>query len=375
MRVLIDYRPALREPTGVGEYIHRLVEALPETVVERGPLAVTVFSSSWRDRLTRSLPPQVSSVDLRWPVRVLNLLWHRCRWPTIERLTGQQFDVVHAPHPLLVPARHAAQVVTVHDLDFLDHPERTAGEIRRDYPRLVRRHVHLADRVVVPSRYTAERVHTELDVPGEKISLCPNGVPEWVPRSSWPRPGHLLFVGTLAPRKNVRTLLAAYEQILVRRPDVPDLVLAGGIPKGAEGLEAARRMPLAAKVRLPGYVAEDELRGLYGGARMLILPSFDEGFGRPVLEAMTMGVPVVASARGAVPEIVDDAGLLFDPADTQALVAAIERVLDDEGLVRTLVRRGFERARRYTWHASALALRDAYDRAVEDHLANRHRRA
>src|SRR5687767_309304 len=133
MRILADYRPALRERTGVGEYLHQLVRAYAAA----HPGEVTLFTSSWKDRPAPALASElgVRIVDLHIPVRVLNLLWHRASWPPVEALAGD-FDVVHAAHPLLIPARHAAKVITIHDLFFLAHPERTAAEIRRDYPAL-----------------------------------------------------------------------------------------------------------------------------------------------------------------------------------------------------------------------------------------------
>src|SRR5688572_19788566 len=128
MRIVVDYRPALRERTGIGEYIHQLVSAY--TRANRD--AVALFTSSWKDRpapdLSRELGAEV--IDRRIPVRVLNYLWHRAEWPPIETVAGR-CDVVHAPHPLLIPSRHAAQVVTIHDLFFLAEPERTRAEIRR----------------------------------------------------------------------------------------------------------------------------------------------------------------------------------------------------------------------------------------------------
>ena len=96
-------------------------------------------------------------IDRRVPVKVLNFAWHRLEWPAAETLARAQFDVTHSSHPLLLPARDAAQVVTIHDLNFLAHPERTRAEIRRDYPALVRSHAQRADRVVVPSRTPSSR--------------------------------------------------------------------------------------------------------------------------------------------------------------------------------------------------------------------------
>ncbi len=122
LRILLDYRPALRERTGVGEYAHELAAALARQL--QPPDRLTLFSSSWKDRLPAEPVAGADTVDLRVPVRILNAAWHRLGWPPVERFAGA-IDVAHSLHPLLMPARSARQVVTVHDLDFLDHPERT----------------------------------------------------------------------------------------------------------------------------------------------------------------------------------------------------------------------------------------------------------
>ncbi len=372
MRVLIDYRPALRRRTGVGEFIHQSVCALARLAAsENGEetLDLTVFSASWRDRLTGSadpLPDGIRSIDRRIPVRILNRAWRSMEWPPIEMLAGGAFDVVHSPEPLLIPARDGARVVTIHDLDFLDHPERAEGEARRDYPVLARQHAQRADRIVVPSRWTASEVARRLDVPTQRIAVCPHGAPEISQRDVLPSDGHLLFVGTLAPRKNIAGLIDAYERFLQRVPEAPPLVLAGALPDGpAPGWRArCAAPPLAGKVRLTGYVDGPTRDSLYAGARALALMSFDEGFGLPVLEAMACGVPVVASNRGALPEVTGDAGLIVDPDDTEALARTLQRIVSDETLAHRCVARGYERARAFTWEASARALRETYREAV-----------
>jgi len=155
VRVLIDYRPALRERSGVGEYTHELARALlalyPRSA-DGDSLELTLFSSSWKDRLSPA--PELAGaarIDRRVPVSVLNLAWHRLGWPPIEVVAGGRFDVAHSSHPLLMPSQDAAQIVTIHDLDFLAHPERTGAEIRRDYPHLVGKHARRADAVIVSS--------------------------------------------------------------------------------------------------------------------------------------------------------------------------------------------------------------------------------
>ena len=368
MRIVIDYRAALKDRSGVGEYTHQLVRALltRSTSPTVESLDITVFSSSTRDRLADD--PELAGarrVDRRVPVRLLNLAWHRLGWPPAESLVNGQFDVAHSLHPLLMPARDAAQVITIHDLNFLQHPERTRAEIRRDYPALVKEHAHRADHVIVISMFTAREVQRLLGVPADRISVCCPGAPSWPPRSAQPQNGYILFFGTLEPRKNLGALLDAYEMLAARRASLPELVLAGkATEQSGPWLERIQRAPLNGKVRHIGYVAPDDRANLYAGACILVQPSFDEGFGLTVLEAMTVGVPVVAANAGALPEVGGDAVLLVPPTDPIAIAAAIERLLDDEALVADCVARGLRRSAEYSWEKTADHAVDAYERAL-----------
>ena len=363
MRVLIDYRPALRQRTGVGEYAHQLATALVPRLPPGGQ--VVLFSSSWKDRLPPSAVEGAARVDWRIPVSALNLAWHRLGWPPVELLAGS-VDVAHSMHPLRLPARRGAQVVTIHDLFFLDAPDRTAAEIRRDYAPLAAAHAQAADEVIAVSEYTARQVTARLHVPRERITICSPGAPRWKPRRTPPTPGSILFVGTIEPRKNVPGLLAAYRQLVSRVPSAPPLLLAGGVydRDSADVIADLARPPLAGRVRHLGYVSGERRERLYREASMLVLPSFEEGFGMPVLEAMSMGVPVIASNRGALPEVVGDAGLLMAPEDPAGFADAMERLLADDGLARECAERGIERARAFSWTASAERLLEAYGRAV-----------
>ena len=369
MRILVDYRPALRARTGVGEYMHEIVRAY--TAAHHDDVAV--FTSSWKDRPSPDTATRLRArvVDRRIPVRVLNYLWHRMEWPSIEALAGP-LDVVHAAHPLMIPARRAARVVTVHDLYFLDHPERTTAEIRRDYPALTAQHARRAEAVITPSQYTKELVVQRLGVPADRVYACPFGAPPWriVGRQpNVPREGYLLFVGTLVARKNVATLLDAYERLLGVMAGAPRLLIVGGsTPDSTEWLERLSQPPLAGHAEHVGYLEEDRRESLYAGARALVLPSLDEGFGVPALEAMSAGVPVIASNRGALPEVIADAGTLLDPNDVDGFAAAMERAARDDAWVMAQGRAGLARAASFTWHATAQRLRQAYSDAVQRRL-------
>jgi glycosyltransferase involved in cell wall biosynthesis len=365
VRIVIDYRPALRARTGVGEHIHQVTTALART----GNDEITVFSSSWKDRLPATLATgltNVRTVDRRVPVRALNLAWHRLGWPPIEAIAGGGYDIAHSPHPLLLPSRSAAQVVTIHDLHFLSHPERTSAEIRRDYPALVGAHARRADGIIVVSRFVAGEVQRRFQIPAGRIAVCPNGAPEWKgPPAAADASGYLLFVGTIEPRKNLEGLLEGYGRLLSRHTGAPRLVIAGRPDAdGGRLLAGLDRPPFAGHVEYRGYVPAEEREALYKGAQALILPSFDEGFGIPALEAMSAGVPVIVSERAALPEVVGDAGLYVEPDDVESITAALERLVGDPELRAACARRGLERARQFTWAQTARGVRRAYDDAL-----------
>ena len=363
MRILIDYRPALRERTGVGEYAHELARALLELLAPSDSLVL--FSSSWKDRLARDVIPGAQVVDSRVPVRLLNFAWHRLEWPAVERFASR-VDVAHSLHPLLMPSERGAQVVTVHDLHFLDAPEHTAAEVRRDYSSLIRSHVARADGVIVNSHATAARVQSELSVAREAIAVCPPGAPSWRRAEPYARRGPILFMGTIEPRKNIQVLLKAYVELLETRPDAPPLVLAGKVAPSCQAMMGQiNEPPLAGRVRQLGYVNTSERERLFREASLVVLPSLDEGFGMPVLEAMTAGVPVVASNRGAIPEIAGGAAQLVEPEDAAGFTAAMDRVLGDESIARRSIAAGLVRAEWYTWKSSATTLLGAYAKAIE----------
>jgi glycosyltransferase involved in cell wall biosynthesis len=365
VRILVDYRPALRQRTGVGEYIHQLACAAAR--VNRDE--IVLFTSSWKDRPAASIAAETGAqvIDRRIPVALLNYLWHRSEWPPIETLAGA-VDVAHSAHPLLMPTKHAAQVVTIHDLFFLSHVDQTAAEIRRDYPALAGAHARRADAVITSTQYGRGQVIERLGVPADRIYVCPPGAPEWQTLGQAPNvptDGCILFVGTLEPRKNIGALLDAYARAVTRRPNMPKLILAGRATDAAtEWLTRITTAPLSGHVEHLGYVDNDQRENLYRSARVLVMPSLDEGFGLPALEAMSAGVPVIVSSRGSLPEVVQDAGAQVDPDDADALADALERAAFDQPWAIRAATAGLERARAFTWTGSAVTLRRAYVEAV-----------
>jgi glycosyltransferase involved in cell wall biosynthesis len=353
-----DVRPSLSRPTGVGTYVLGLAERLPG--LAPGDL-FHYFSASVKERYPRrGWPQNVHLVDRRLPVRGLNFAWNRLGWPPLDRLVGAPLDLVHSPTPLLIPARRAKRVVTLHDLFFLKHPDLVGGEVRRDYVGLVRDHARRADGVLCVSEYTAAEARRLLDVPPEKIAVTPHGVDpyyrekvaapqveEALRHLRLPRAG-ILYVGTDEKRKNLVTLVMAYLTLARRRRDLPPLVLAG---PGSDWSQGGSR--IGPQILATGYLEKPAVRALMAASAMLVLPSLEEGFGLPVVEAMAAGLPVVCSGGSALAEVAGDAALLVDPHDPTGLAHAMERLLEEATLARELRRRGLERSRLFDWNDTA----------------------
>jgi glycosyltransferase involved in cell wall biosynthesis len=363
MVIGFDLRPALRSPTGVGAYAMALADRMPSLAPAHRFL---FFSASLRDRFaSHTWPSNARLHDARIPVRLLNFAWNRLSWPTLDALVRTSLDLVHSPHPLVVPSRSGRHVVTVHDLFFLKRPELTRAEVRRDYAPLVRSHVARADAIVCVSEYTASDLMRLLDVPHARITVIPNGVD---PRFRTPPPpndvaralerhglrdGFLLHVGSDEPRKNLSRLVAAHAQLASRRPETPPLALVGPVT----------RRP-GDSIRALGYLDPSELRALMSAASALVLVSLEEGFGLPVLEAMAAGLPVVCSRGSALSELTSGAAVEVDATSVDSIALGVEKVLTESRLREDLREAGVARSRQFSWDAAAAATVDLYQRTA-----------
>src|SRR5262245_2114305 len=353
----LDVRPSLSKPTGVGTYVLGLLDRLPALAPDD---RFTYFTASFKERYpTRTWPPNVRLVDRRIPVYGLNASWNRLGWPPLDRLVDRALDLVHSPTPLLIPSKRGRRIVTLHDLFFLKHPELVDGETRRDFVTLVRDHVKRADGVICVSEYTAAEARRLLDVPEEKIAVTPHGVDpafreepqpaqvdDTLRRLRLPR-GGILYVGSAEKRKNLVTLVMAYMTLAPRRR-LPPLVLAGPGSDWAQGGSYSGPQIVAT-----GYLERPDVRSLMAASAALVLPSLEEGFGLPVVEAMAAGLPVVCSRDTALAEVAGDAASLVDPHDVNGLAHAVERVLEDRPLAAELRRKGLERSRAFEWSTTA----------------------
>jgi len=353
VRLGLDATPLLGARTGVGRHVAGLLSGLAE-LGEPEELVLTAFT--WRGagplaEFSRTGTRQ----GRRAPARPLRLAWRHARRPAVEWFTGP-VDVFHATNFVLPPTRSAAGVVTVHDLAFLDHGD-TVARASRAYRVLVPRGLARARAVCAPTRTVATALTDRFSLDPGRVVVTPNGLSR--PWLDDPRPAsaawlaahglperYLLFVGTPEPRKNLPWLLSAHRELA----DAPPLVLVGPAGWGPS--------PHGDRVVRAGYLDEADLVGVVAAASALVLPSRDEGFGIPPLEALACGVPVVVSDLPALREVLAGQARYVPLGDTDALVRALAETLAADQTIGAPARRGH--ARGYTWRRCAEAALRAY---------------
>ncbi len=351
MRVAFDARMVYYRRAGIGQYSTQLLQALaalPPT--EAGDLRVTVLQSR------KDPTPLITDARFRRRALITPCHHHYEQAGLAVELATMRADVLHSPDFIPPFHRGCPAVITVHDLAFLRFPNLLTGESGRYYGQ-IRHAVRSAEAIIAVSASTAEDLVTLAGADPQKIHTVYEAAASiFRPGPPPALPGYLLFVSTIEPRKNLRTLLAAYRLLLDggRVRPVPPLWVAG--QRGwlyEDSLQAIQDLHLDDTVRLLGGVEAAALPALYQGARLFALPSLYEGFGLGALEALACGTPVLVANAGALPEVVGDAGILLPPTDPATWATALERVLGDATLAADLRRRGPIQAARFSWAQAA----------------------
>jgi glycosyltransferase involved in cell wall biosynthesis len=369
LRIGVDVSMLSEQPTGIGRYTYetlsRAVSMGHEWLLySHRPLAV----GNWTQK----------NVHLRTghiPKRMLRMLWLQTMVPVMA--ARDKVDVFWSPAhrlPSMLP-RRVARVVTIHDLVW-----KHAGETMQPLSRwldatLMPEAVRIADRVITVSTNTAKDVLSEMPYAEGKLHPILLGVSNLSPAarfSSLKAIGldapYFLFVGTLEPRKNLTGLIEAYSRLPEEIKSCALLAIAGG--KGWGGVDIAGiagKFGVRDRIRVLGYVSDEQLATLYEHAMFLAMPSFYEGFGLPLLEAMSRGTPVLTSNCASMPEIAGDAGLLVDPHDVDLIMKALQTFLSDETFVRNLGLRAIINAQRFSWELTAQQTLHVIEDAVQSH--------
>jgi glycosyltransferase involved in cell wall biosynthesis len=350
------------QPSGVAVYSKRLIESLIQLRTQHRFL-VCYRLSRWKQR-SHFLRP-AAFPGSRVGIRLFQ--------EPITFWLARQAELFHSLNQRPPAFRFRKEIVTVIDVFPLTSRTYSTPEFQRKFSALLIEAAERATLIITPSRYTADQLLHHTDIEAEKIRTIPFGVD---PPTLRLRPEEcrlerermvgvgkemLLSVGVIQTRKNTLNVLRALEKL----PSNYHLVLAGGNGYGSEAVdEFIRERRLEPRLTRLGYVSDERVRQLYQAASVFLFPSLEEGFGLPVLEAMSYGLPVVTSNTSSLPEVGGEAALYVDPLDPGEIADAARRATEDAAARQTLIERGLKRAAEFTWQRTAELNLRVYEEAL-----------
>ena len=364
MRIGIDVTASIYQGTGVSSYYWELVPELIKLGREH-EFVLLGYALRRYHELT------LATKKFRFPPRIMEFLWNQLHVFPVEKLVGE-VDVFHAWDYLQPPAKKAKVVTTIHDLTAIKfpmyhHPLTVAAQTHR--LRWVRREASL---IIADSEATKQDIIELLGIEQERIRVVHLASGQIfgkfkaqsskfkvdeidrIKKKYGIEGEYLLSVGTMEPRKNLKRVMAAFAEIRNQKSEIRNLVVVGRAGWGEQVMPAKG-------VKFLGVVPERDLPGLYGGAMALIYPSLYEGFGLPILEAMTVGCPVVTSDRGSLKEVAGEAAVLVDPENEDSIAMGIEEAVERRAV---WVKKGLAQAAKFSWEKAARETLRVYEEAV-----------
>jgi glycosyltransferase involved in cell wall biosynthesis len=376
MRIGIDGIPLATLKTGIGHYTLELARGVAQLAPENDFQLVAPVPLELETHADGNLPRNLRSVHA--PTNALRRRWWTIGLPLYVR--QNRLDLFHGTNYNVPLWQRCPTVVTVHDLSLLLHPDTHREDLvlraRKRLPTMTR----IAAHVITDSESVRTEIREHLGVPADKITAVPlaprrmfRPVPEPEAREILRRLGvedeFVLFVGTVEPRKNLLTLVQAFDEMLRATDQRPQLVIAGQKGWLTDKLyEYVEQSTLRDRIMFTGYLSDEDLRALYSSCRVSVYPSLYEGFGLPPLEAMACGAPVITSRIPVMMETSAGAARLVAPTDVEELAAALVELLTDEGERNELSAAGLRRAAEYTWERTAQQTLDVYGRVLKGNI-------
>ncbi|MFI0357212.1 glycosyltransferase family 4 protein [Actinomadura sp. 9N407] len=370
-RILLDATAVPADRGALGRYVDGLLKALHDLGADLAVACQRADEERYGELAPRA---RIVKGPAALAHRASRLSWEQSGLPYVARQVGA--DVIHLPTYMIPILADRPTVVTIHDVTLFAEPE-LHDPVRTSYIKsATRTAARRATRLIAPSRATRDELVRVLDADPGHIDVAYHGVDH----EAFHRPSeeeikqvsdrlglhglpYIAYLGALEPRKNVPNLIRGWVRACSGRPDPPALVLAGSGGWDDDVDAALATVPLEMRVVRPGYLPWTSLPGFFGGAIAVALPSTGEGFGLPVLEAMSCGAPVLTTRRGPLPEVGGEAVAYTEP-DASSIAAALERLIEDPEGRRTLADAAYARSQGFSWTASAEAHLASYEHAV-----------
>ncbi|ELR96682.1 glycosyltransferase family 1 protein [Gloeocapsa sp. PCC 73106] len=369
LKVAIDVTPLRAKPSGIGVYTYNLIQALIKLQTSEDFSLSLAYQPSFKKWLRGDISFaeeakfNLNTYSLPLPVTVASLL-SRFPNPILPYLESclNSPALLHGTDHFVYPCRRSKNILTIHDLTFLKYPQYVSSIVKTYYSR-IKKCLTWSDLIITFSENTKQEISYYFNVNPEKIVITPQASRFFEVNSvsyhfDYP---YLLFVSTLEPRKNIINLIKAYNYIKEKYQVPHHLVLIGQKGWSYKGiLEAINTSPYVETIHHLDYLSDQLVAWFYSKAEAFVYPSYYEGFGLPILEAMTLGAPVITSNTSSLPEVAGDCALLINPQDYLELGEAMIRIISDRQLRQELVKKGKARSKLYSWEKTAQATLEAY---------------
>lgn len=379
MKIFVEAHTILKNRSGVGWFTHGMVRGIQSKV---GPAdTINLLTHPQEPMDIADLLTNSNTIDrpIDWlPGRLYHAFKHRNIMPPVDLVYGKGLYIF--PNFIRWPLAHSPSVIVVHDLSMFDCPQYSSPQNLAFMTRHLGRSVEKADLIVAVSENSKRTLCDHFSIDPQKVIVTHLAAE---PTLYYPRNEkaiatvkgkygifgkYMLFVSTLEPRKNVAGLVQAYRQLPAKLKKEYSLVLVGGRGWRDDSIRSAIQEARIAgdRVVLPGYVATEDLPALYSGAESFVFPSHYEGFGLPILEAMSCGTPVITADNSSLPEAAGQAALYVDSNNVDQLTESMKKLLTDPDLQATLRKKGVAQARKFSWENCADRLLEAIKK---NHLA------
>lgn len=381
LKIVVDATPVEPKPSGVGFYVANLICALDALQKEENFQLGVVYQPGLKKWLRGdfSFPESLKHYSQRHflplPVRISDLLLALAFRPSLsyfEKYLGFP-DIVHGTNYSVYPCKKSLKVMNIYDLTFIKYPNYIDSVVKK-YTKKVRRCLQWTDLVLTISESSKKDIVEHLQVDPKKVYVTPLAsryYPDYLSAQTteelekqvnydFSQP-YLLFISTIEPRKNINTIISAFNFLKEQYKIPHKLILIGKKGWNYEPVFAAiENSPWVNQIHHLNYLSNELVALFYSKADVFVYPSHYEGFGLPVLEAMTLGAAVISSNTSSIPEVTGDAAILIDPNNPIQLAEAILKVISDSQLRQELINKGKARAKLFSWERTAQETLNAY---------------